>query len=48
MRHFDGIARDLFSGDNINRNDGIQRDYYRFMVVEVEEKSGKDLTDYTG
>jgi len=47
MRHFDGIARDLFSGDNINRNDGIQRDYYRFMVVEVEEKSGKDLTDYT-
>jgi len=46
MRHFDGIARDLFSGDNINRNDGIQRDYYRFMVVEVEEKSGKDLTDY--
>jgi len=47
MRHFDGIARDLFSGDNINRNDGIMRDYYRFMIAEVEEKSGSDLTDYT-
>ena len=43
----DGIARDFGSGDNINRDDGIQRNYYnRVTIIDVEERSGSNLTDY--